>query len=147
MKSIIIALVIFAGAALAADEATERAAIENTIRAFTVMPNRGDLYTSDFDNEELVRFGKAENASIPIKIDGAEGTLVISKEPMGEAVWLPAGMHSPMLIRKIRFVTDDVAMVDAVAKDPVLIVMRKVGTNWKIASLRILAPTPSVTAP
>jgi hypothetical protein len=147
MKSITIALVIFAGSVWAADEAAERAAIENTVRAFTATPNRVGLYTSDFDQEELVRFSKAENASLPIKIDGAEGTLVISKEPMGEAVWLPAGMHSPMLIRRIRFVTDDVAMVDVVAKDPVLIVMRKVLTTWKIASLRILAPTVSVTAP
>jgi hypothetical protein len=58
---------------------------------------------------------------------------------MGEAIWLPAGMHLPLTIRKIRFVTDDVAVVDAAGKAPVLIVMRKVGTDWKIASLRILA--------
>ena len=42
-------------------------------------------------------------------------------------------------ITRIRFLTPEVAMVDAVAKDPLLIVMKKVGTDWKIASLRILA--------
>jgi hypothetical protein len=58
---------------------------------------------------------------------------------MGEAQWFPAGVHGSMIVKKIRFVTADVAMVDAVDKGPVLIVLKKVGTDWKIASLRRLA--------
>ena len=138
MKSIMIASVLFAGGIWAADEVADRAAIENTIRVFSAMPSRAALYTSDFDRDELVRFGKAatpDNGGIPIIVEGAPGTVVISKEPMGESQWFPAGMR----VKKIRFVTADVAMVDAVEKGPVLIVLKRVGTDWKIASVRRLA--------
>jgi hypothetical protein len=100
------------------------------------------LYTPDFDQEELARFGKTPappDGGIPIAIDGVPGTVVISKEPMGEAVWLPAGMHGAVTVKKVRFVTPEVAMVDGVEKGPVLIVMKKIGADWKIASVRRLA--------
>jgi hypothetical protein len=143
MKSIIIASVLFAGGVWAADEVADRAAIESTIRAFSLMPGRAGLLTSDFDQEELARYGKtpaAEGGAIPIVIDGVPGTVVISKEPMGEADWFPAGVSASIFtIRRIRFLTPEVAMVDAVGKGPMLIVMKKVGTDWKIASLRRLA--------
>ncbi len=141
MKSII-TLVLFAGGAWAADEAADRTAIENTIRVFSIVPLRATLYTSDFDREELARLKKTpapDNGGIPIAIDGVPGTLTISKEPMGEADWFPAGMHGAVIVKKIRFVTPEVAMVDAEEKGPVLIVMKKVGTDWKIASLRRLS--------
>jgi len=142
MKSITIALVLFGGGVWAADDAADRAAIENTVRVFSLAPLRPGLYTSDFDHEELVRFGKAASSdagAIPITVEGVPGTVVISKAPMGEADWFPAGMHWTLMVRKIRFVTADVAMVDALGKAPVLIVLKKAGTEWKIASLRALA--------
>jgi hypothetical protein len=146
MKSIIIASVLFAGAIWAADEAADRTAIESTVRAFSVMPGRAGLYTEDFDREELVRFAKtpaavADGGAIPVVIDGVPGTVVISKAPMGEADWFPAGVatHGLIVIKKIRFVTGEVAMVDGVDKGSVLIVMKKVGTDWKVASVRRLA--------
>jgi hypothetical protein len=141
MKSII-ALVLFAGGVWAADGAADRTAIENTIRVFGIAPLRAGLYTTDFDQEELARFGKSPapaDGGIPIAIEGVPGTVVISKEPMGEAIWLPAGMHGAVIVKRIRFVTPEVAVVDAMEKGPVLIVMKKVGTDWKIASLRRLA--------
>jgi hypothetical protein len=141
MKSII-ALVLFAGGIWAADDAADRTAIENTIRVFSIAPLRAGLYTTDFDQEELARFGKSPapaDGGIPIAIEGVPGTVVISKEPMGEAIWLPAGMHGAVIVKRIRFVTPEVAVVDAMEKGPVLIVMKKVGTDWKIASLRRLA--------
>jgi hypothetical protein len=145
MKSIMIASVLFAGGVWAADEVADRAAIENTIRAFSLMPGRADLFTSDFDREEQVRFQKTvstDSGAIPITIDGVPGTVVISKEPMGEAEWFPPGVtviHGMVTVKKIRFLTPQVAMVDAVESGPMLIVMKKVGTDWKIASLRRLA--------
>jgi hypothetical protein len=142
MKSIIIVAVLLAGGILAADEVADRAAIENTIRALGVLPVRAGLFTSDFDHDEIIRLGKApasENGTIPITVQGMPGELVISKEPMGEATWFPPGMHASMTVKKIRFVTPDVAMVDAFEKGPVLVVLKKVGTDWKIASLRRLA--------
>jgi hypothetical protein len=142
MKAIILASVLFAGGAWAADEVADRAAIEKTILAFSVAPLQPDLYTSDFDHDELVRFGKAastDSGAIPITVGGKPGELVISKEPMGEATWFPAGMHWNLNVRKIRFITPEVAMVDVTGKAPALIVLKKVGTDWKIASLRRLA--------
>jgi hypothetical protein len=133
MKSII-ALVLFAGGVWAADEVGDRTEIENAIRVFSIAPLRPSLYTHDLDQDELARFGR-----IPIAIEGAPGTLVISKEPMGEAVWLPERMHGAVIVKTIRFVTPEVGMVDAFEKGPVLILMKKVGTDWKIASLRRLS--------
>lgn len=141
MRLVIIA-VLFAGGVWAADEVTDRAAIENTVRALGLSPAREGLYTADFDHAELARLGPApvaEGGGIPVTIDGVPGTVVISKEPMGEAEWFPPGTHASMVVKKIRFVTPEVAMADAMAKGPVLIVLRKVGTDWKIASLRRLA--------
>jgi len=142
MKSIIIAAVLFAGAVWAADEAADRAMIENTVRVFSMAPTRAGLFTSDFDDQESVRFRRAvspDSGAIPIAVEGVPGEVVISKEPMGEATWFPAGMGRNLGVRKIRFVTADVAMVDAGSKVPVLMVMRKVLTEWKIASVRVLA--------
>jgi hypothetical protein len=148
MKSIIIASVLFAGAVWAADEVSDRAMIESTIRAFSLMPGREALYTSDFDRDELVRFGKApvattDDVPIPITIEGVPGTVVISKEPMGEAEWFPPGMQGRanvvIVVKRIRFVTADVAMVDVVRNGPGFIVMKKVGADWKIASVRRVA--------
>jgi hypothetical protein len=141
MKSMAIAVVL-AGGLWAADAEADRAGVEKTIHALSASPMWSGLFTSDFDETELLRFAKApvaDGGAIPVTVNGAAGTLVISKEPMGEATWLPAWMHAPMVIKKIRFLTADVAMADAVGKSPVLIVLKKVGTDWKIASLRILA--------
>ena len=137
MKSIVLAFVFCAGGIWAADEAADRAGIEQTIRAASIWPTRVTLFTADFDNQrELFRVMR-------VGPKGDEtGEIVISKEPWGEATWIPAGMNmniARIRITRIRFLTPDVAMVDAVSRDPLLIVMRKVGTDWKIASLRILA--------
>jgi hypothetical protein len=146
MKSIIFASILLANGVWAADEVADRAAIESMITAFSLMPGRDALYTSDFDRDELVRFLKTpaavEGDGIPITIDGVPGTVVISKEPMGEAEWFPPGMHKGLnlvTVKKIRFVTADVAMIDVVRNGPALIVMKRVGTDWKIASVRRLA--------
>jgi hypothetical protein len=142
MKPVIFAMV-FAGAVWAADEAADRTAIENTVRFACASPTRPGLFTSDFDDAELVRFKKVctpESGAIPITVDGKPGTLVISKEPMGEATWFPATANGSVGVKKIRFVTPDVAIVDVAAKSPVFMVLRRVGTDWKIASIRMLAP-------
>ena len=144
MKSVLLLAVFLAPGVWAADEVADRAGIEITIRALSMSPTRPGLFTSDFNDKELARLRKSDtvggqSGAIPITVEGVPGTLVISKEPMGEAIWLPGKMNTPLTIGRIRFVTDNVAIVDAVGKAPVLIVMRKVGTDWKIASLRILA--------
>jgi hypothetical protein len=142
MKSIIFASVLFAGVTLAADEVADRAGIDRTIQAFRVGPLVPALYTSDFDREELSRFAKTaatDSGAIPITFGDKPGEIVISKEPMGEATWFPAGMHWVLTVRKVRFLTPEAAMVDVMGKAPGLILLKKVGTDWKIASLRVLA--------
>jgi hypothetical protein len=145
MKFVMIAAVLLAGV-VRADEAADRASIEKTVSQMSASPAPAGLFTEDFDGRtELARFGIPtstgqcpENcpAGIPIVVANQPGVVVISKEPMGEAVWLP---KKPIVISKIRILTADVAMVDAVWTGPVLILLKKTGTDWKIASLRILA--------
>lgn len=152
MKSIALALVLFTGLARA-DEVTDRVAIVKTINGLNVFPMPAALFTADFDGmAEIVRLRTAyfpvvcpevwgelcSAKSIPIKVDEKPGELIISKEPWGEAIWVPA-TSMPITPKKIRFLTSDVAMVDAVGNAPLFIVLRRQGADWKIASLRILA--------
>lgn len=156
MKGIVLAFVLCAGGVWAADEAADRADIEKTIRALSVWPTHVQLFTADFEDQavlsRVVRTGFPvvcpevwwETCGVSVRMPNTDqpGEIVISKEPWGEATWVPAGMNmnvARIRITRIRFLTPEVAMVDAVARDPLLIVLRKVGTNWKIASLRILA--------
>jgi hypothetical protein len=139
MRSIIFSAILLAGGVWAADEAADRAAIENTVRAFNRMATRAGLFTDDFNREELAGFSMAPAAdptTIPVAGNGVSGEILISKEPMGEAIWLP---KRGLIVGKIRFLTPEVAMVDAVGNGPVLMVLKKVGADWKIASLRRLA--------
>jgi hypothetical protein len=149
MKSIVLAFVFCAGV-WAADEAADRAGIEKTISALSVWPTRVTLFTADFDDQrELLRVVSVSFPAVCPEVWWEScgmrvepGEVVISKEPWGEATWIPVGMNmnvARIRITRIRFLTPEVAMVDAVSRDPLLIVMRKVGTDWKIASLRILA--------
>jgi hypothetical protein len=146
MKSIMLA-VLFAGGVWAADEAADRAAIEKTIGALSVAPIREDLFAVDFDGRaELARL-----AETPRMVETDEKpTVVISKEPWGEATIVMQGMTvramPVIVVNKIRFLAADVAMVDAVGRGPLLFVLKKFRTDWKIASLRILAPLPAVAA-
>ncbi len=48
------------------------------------------------------------------------------------------GMNPPIWVKKIRLLSADVAMVDGLCRGPLLLVLKKEGTDWKIASLRIL---------
>jgi hypothetical protein len=139
MKSIMLA-VLFASGVWAADEVADRAAIEKTIGALSVAPLREDLFTADFDG----RAEMARLAETPRMVEAdAKPTVVISKEPWGEATITMQGLTvramSVIVIRKIRFLAPDVVMVDGVGRGPVLLVLKKYGTDWKIASLRILA--------
>jgi len=144
MKSMVLAFIFCAGGVWAADEAADRAGIEQTIRALSVWPTRATLFTADFeDQRELLRAVVCPSVWWETCGKGDEPSeVVISKEPWGEATWIPAGLNmniARIRITRIGFLTPEVAMVDAVSRDPLLIVMKKVGTDWKIASLRVLA--------
>lgn len=154
MKSIVLSYVLCAGGVWAADEAADRASIEKTISALNGWPIRIQLFTADFDDQaelaRVVKFGFPavcpevwwETCGVQAPTVDHPGEVVISKEPWGEATWIPAGLNLNLMrirITRIRFMTPEVALVDAEGRSPLLIVMKKVGTDWKIASLRALA--------
>lgn len=125
MKSIALALIFCASWIQAADEASDREAIKKTVVQLRV-------FTADFDSDaELARIRVQPLADRP-------GEVIISSEPWGEATISVPGV-SFIAIKKIRIVTPEIALVDAQAKFPVLIVLRKEAEIWKIASIRILA--------
>lgn len=107
-----------------ADEATDREAIEQQVSAFNSHGKPPlDLFTADAPDSERT---------------------ALSNEPMSEVT------SAKIVIRSIRFVTSEVAMVDCtntqfgsaipVQTTPVLLVMKKEGAQWKIASLRVFSP-------
>ena len=119
-----------------ADSPADRAAIERVISAVNADQTRSGaklsstLFTADADSE-LERL-----------LDVDRRLMELSKEPWSEVT-------SPrMVIQSIRFVTSDVALVNVAnthygstilaRRIPVLFVMKKEGTDWRIASLRVL---------
>lgn len=125
-----LALILCAGWAHAADEASDRQAIRRTVF-------RLNSFTADFDNDaELARI-RAAPIMLPPLAD-RPGEVIISSEPWGEATISIPGV-SFIAIKKIRFLTPEIALVDAYAKSPVLFVLRNESGIWKIASIRILA--------
>ena len=64
----------------------------------------------------------------------------ISHEPWGEATITLPPSHPVIVIHGIRFVTPDVALIEATNGSlPVLIVMKKEGEGWRLISQHVLA--------
>jgi hypothetical protein len=143
-----------------ADETAERSAIEATIAVLNTSPSLPNLFTADFANaDELHRFlGEVAPAIMRFPAEGITvqtrvGTLVISREPMGEAtLFTVPPMAVPLasfVIRSVTFISSDTAVVVAVHQRqfgpiasrlvPVLFVLRHEGSDWRIASFRVLA--------
>ena len=135
MKAIVCISLVFA-ALVRANEAADRVAIERVVNVLsdrqTVSSKKqiSTLFTADADND-LDRL---------TELNGR--LLQFASEPWSE-VTTPR-----QTIQSIRFVTPDVALVNAanaqygstipVRRIPVLFVMKKEGTDWRIASLRVL---------
>jgi hypothetical protein len=150
--------ILMASSGWAADEAADRAAIEKVISTLNSSPSSHGLFTEDFaDGAALTSLGifrDGPRANIRV------GAQCVSHEPWGELGWCPAAM-SRFDIQSVRLITTDVALVDAVnergfgagqpingqrapLRSAVLLVLRKEGDAWKIASLRVMAqPGPA----
>ena len=137
-------------AALWAEEAADRAGVEATIFALNTSP-RPALFTADFPNAaELQRFRRPPLLRVVPEgnsIRTQAGTLVISREPMGEAAWYPDPLPllAPVAIaprfvpRSVTFVSEDTAVVVAAyGRESVLFVLKNQSSNWRIASFRPL---------
>jgi hypothetical protein len=121
----------------------------------------------------IYRDGPRDGPSIMIPITPPEGgqatihasvgaiSMCVSHEPMGElgpCVGTDRSGPAPasrLTIRSVRLITPDVALVDAVnnrevagpsRRSPVLLVLRREGDVWKIASLRVMAPPQPMVA-
>jgi hypothetical protein len=178
MRLVLCLSILMASSAGAADEAADRAAIEKVISTLNSAPGSPGLFTDDFgDGAVLTSLGVYRDSprdgpavTIPvtapeggqptIHVSGAEISMCVSHEPMGELGPCP-GMDrsasapaSRFVIQSHRLVTPDVALVDTVnsrefaglsRRSPVLLVLRREADVWKIASLRVMAPSrPSV---
>lgn len=156
-----------------ADQLDDRASLEKVISTLNTSALGPGSFTTDFNFTEIAQL---RSASALWRI--SPGTVIISHEPWGEAQWVSATTSPPqapvrLVIRSIRFITPDVALVDAVTgapiaalhpgtpstspaspasavehepynsvplqRIPVLLVMRREGTDWRIASVRKIA--------
>jgi hypothetical protein len=128
----VLCLAILATAALRADEAADRAAIEATVSALNTTPAPSSIFTADFPNAaELQRF---REEAVPVV------TVLISREPMGEATWYASGpMARRFITKSITFTAPTTAVVVAgFEQHTVLFIVKNTGTNWRIASFRPL---------
>jgi hypothetical protein len=165
---IVLCLAVLVTSAAWADETAERSAIEATIAALNASPSQTNLFTGDFTNaDELHRFlGEVGPITMPFPAEGVTvqteaGTLVISHEPMGEATLytVPAIAipRARFVTRSVTFVSPDTSVVVAVHERqfrpnaprlvPVLFVLRHEGSEWSIASFRVLAEAEPKSVP
>jgi len=101
----------------AADEAADRAAIDATVSALNTAPS-SNIFTADFPNAvELKALREQAGPVLPpvpgtegVAIRSSAGTVVISREPMGEATWYPAVATTAFAPR---FVTRSVTFTDS----------------------------------
>ncbi len=118
-----------------AQDSTDRPMIERTIARLG--DNQPGLFTADFgDATEFARMTST-------------GTVVISKQPFGEAV-ISLAPARRFAVVSVRFVTGEVALAEALDRynenGSVLLVMKKEGTEWKVTSFKRIAENKK-TAP
>lgn len=120
---------LLAAAAPSADVASEAAAIDKTIDRLNNFPG-ADVFTSDFDDWAALKAARAGD----LHVECPEAW----KETCG--MFPIPGVDARRIVAiKIQFVTPDVAIADAVGNVPVLIVLKKESSEWKVASIRVLA--------
>jgi hypothetical protein len=145
MKAILF-LSLFLAIALQADEAQDRAAIDKLIAALNDPAKRANLFVKDADS--AINFDRLiELHRLPAPSPGA----VIG---MNESWTQLTAPH--VVSERIRFVTQDVATVDGAStidgaitlarRVPLLFVLKKVGAEWRISVVRVLA-AEAVTRP
>lgn len=139
MKALLCLPLLFAACAWA-DESAERQDIDRVIASVNDNPPAA-TFTADSDARPTL-----ERLRPWAKERGRRPAVVISHDPWGEATISWTGPCGPIVSRTIRFITPDVALADATCGYgdssglPLLFVLKKERADWKIASLRILAP-------
>jgi hypothetical protein len=115
-----------------ADEASDRQAITGVIATL----NAGAIDAATLLDSEIA----ADELRAVFQLSSS---VRISHEPWGEAtVDRPAGK---IVCEMVRLITPDVALADGAVvragepSTPILFVMKRLGSTWKIASVRVLA--------
>jgi len=131
---VVLSLAVLLTSTLWADEASDRASIEATISALNISSNnpqtKPEIFTADFPNAAEFRRFKDENRLHP--------TVVISREPMGEATWSP-GAIAAFVTRSVTFISQGTAVVVvSCQQQSVIFVVKNENSTWRIASFRVL---------
>ncbi len=149
---------VLVASAVWADETTGRAAIEATVASLNTSPSQPNLFTSDFANaDELQRFLGQDG--VVVRTEAA--TLTISHQPMGEAtLQLPPAdsiLLKRFVTRSVTFLSPDTSVVVAIHERqfepaaskpvPVLFVLMREGSDWHIASFRVLSEASPKNVP
>jgi hypothetical protein len=152
----IICLAALLTAAAWADEASDRVAIDTTVAVLNTSPSLPSLFAKDFANANELRsfLAGSSTAQLPsdrITVRTEAATVVISREPMGEATLYTS--HGGFVSRSLTFLFPDTSVVIAVyerplgslasQRIPVLFVMRREEASWRIASFRVLSEAAS----
>jgi hypothetical protein len=145
-----------------ADEVGDRFAIGQAIVSLNHVSQPSAIFADQGDGSaqfEQLRKSTPARAFRIIQLPGTSvsdpadpPTVTISREPLGEAtIHLPSQFPDPK--RGIVFISADVALAEGACtfeddggttrSKPLLFVMKKEGGDWKIASLRLLAPRAS----
>src|ERR1035438_2230564 len=142
---VILCLPLFFAAYASADEAADLVAIGRAISKLNELPRPTALFTEDANaSSELEGLPKVNPLAFRMAAFRNRPTVTISHEP-----WGGGAIDFP---RTADLLTPDVALVDGAwtYKDDgattrttlLLFVMKKERGNWKIASIRVLAPAP-----
>jgi hypothetical protein len=139
-----------------ADETADRAAIEATVAALNTSPSLPSLFAKDFANANELRIFLTGPSVAPFPAGGITvrteaATVVISREPMGEASL--STTHGRFVSRSVTFVSPYAGVVVAIYERqigpvpsqpiPVLFVVRQEESSWRIASFRVLSEAAS----
>ena len=130
MKPILCLSILLASFA-SADEAADKIAIGKAMESLNVITPGRAIFTDDFrDDAELAEFA-VHDGSMHVEI---------SHEPWREAT-ITGTQATRFVIRSVRFVTADVALVEALGRrgesdTPALLVMKRDGLFWRIATVR-----------
>jgi hypothetical protein len=141
-----------------AEESADRSAIGRAIEALNESPNDPSQQAARFtsDGNAASELALLRRTNPPFRIVGppdgsvSVAAVTISKEPWGEARINFPGLAPRTARGSITFITPDVALAErvftyldadgATKTTPLLFVMKREGGDWKIASLRVLAP-------
>jgi hypothetical protein len=141
---VMLASALFLTFRLWADEAGDRDAITRAVAALNDPAQRPRIFTKDVDT--IVDFDRLIDLHLPCSSCGG---VAIGRNETWRELSVPR-----IVINSIRFITPDVSVVDGAstirgavtlaASVPLLFVLKKEGSEWRIDAVRRLAPAGAV---